>query len=376
MKKAAFIHSSALESGGYPPHCPFNTSRAGKTRSTAMSMGLLGGADAREVQPIQATRADLTLFHNESYLDILQRASSTTVSPETLMVGIGSVDCPAFDGMYDYVAWAAGATLTGAELLLKQEADIVFNPSGGFHHAAPDRAAGFCYLNDIGLAALKLSNAGMKVAVLDVDVHHLDGVQDAFVARDDILTVSMHEDGRTLFPGTGAVHEIGVDRGKGFTVNIPLPVGTYNQIYYQAFVEAALPVLKAYKPDVIVMELGMDALAGDPLAHLHLTNTVYIDLIKDVMALDVPILAPGGGGYHVGTTVRAWTLAWSVLCDRYEEHPNIGLGGVMMENTEWIGGLRDRAYLTDGGQRAHIAAEIHAVIQTVQRLVFPIHGIE
>jgi acetoin utilization deacetylase AcuC-like enzyme len=305
----------------------------------------------------------------------LQHASSATVSPETLAVGIGSVDCPAFDGVYDYVAWATGATLTGADLLWNGKADVAFNPSGGFHHAAPGLAAGFCYINDIVLGAMTLANHGLKVAVLDVDVHHLDGVQDAFYARDDILTISMHEDGRTLFPGTGAVHEIGTGRGKGFAVNIPLPVGTYNAIYYKAFTEVVLPMLQKFGPDIIVLELGMDALAGDPLAHLNLTNTVYIDLIKDVMNLNVPILATGGGGYHVDNTVRAWTLAWSVLCSRYEEHPNIGLGGVMMENTDWIGGLRDRAYLTDGGQRAHIDAEVDTIIKSVQGLVFPIHGI-
>lgn len=374
-RHAAFIHSTALETGGYPPHCPFDTSRAGKTRSTALSMGLLGGPHAQEVPPTQASPADLGLFHTETYLELLRQAGSTPVSPQTLAAGIGSVDCPAFDGMYNYSALAAGATLTGADLLLSGKADIAFNPSGGFHHAASDRASGFCYINDIALAALVMAKQGLRVAVVDVDVHHLDGVQDAFYNRDDILTISLHEDGRTLFPGTGAVHEIGVGPGKGFSVNVPLPVGTYNSVYHKAFTEAALPVLDQFGADMIVLELGMDALAGDPLAHLNLSNTVFIDLIRDVMNLGVPILATGGGGYHVDNTVRAWTLAWSVLCDGYEEHPNIGLGGVMIENTDWIGGLRDRAYITDGGQRAHIDAEIDKVIRSVRDLVFPIHGI-
>jgi len=277
--------------------------------------------------------------------------------------------------MYEYISLAAGGTVTGAKLIIENKVDIAFNPSGGFHHAHRDMASGFCFINDIVLGAKTLRNAGFRVCILDVDVHHCDGVSEAFYDSDTVMTISMHEDGRTLFPGKGMVEEIGVDNGKGYTINIPLPVGTYNSIYYKAFSSAVYPLMCKFNPDVIIMELGMDTLQGDPLAHLHLTNEIFITILQDVMKLKKPILATGGGGYNIDNTVRSWVLLWSVLCDMYQEDVYMGMGGVMLENTDWIGGLRDRAYLIDGGQRAYIDAEVEKVIEKIKTTVFPIHGL-
>ncbi|MFC1761975.1 acetoin utilization protein AcuC [Planctomycetota bacterium] len=364
-KSCVFIHSEELDSGGYPPHCPFNTSRAGKTRRMAAGMGLLAGQGFREEAPQRAAMEELARFHAPDYLDTLKNMRADSVDAKSLALGIGLVDCPAFNGMFDYLALAVGGTLTGARLILKGQADIVFNPSGGFHHAAPASASGFCFINDIVLGAMVFARHGLKVAILDIDVHHGDGVQDAFYARNDILAISLHEDGKTLFPGSGAIYETGIGKGRGYTVNIPFPVETYNGAYYKAFSEIALPALQQFHPDVLVLELGMDALAGDPMAHLNLTNTVYIDIIRDVIHLNVPILATGGGGYNVENTVRAWILAWSVLCDRYEDDLNIGMGGVMMENTDWLGGLKDRELVLEEEKRGFIDANVEAVISEI-----------
>ena len=189
------------------------------------------------------------------------------------------------------------------------------------------------------------------------------------------MTVSLHESGKTLFPGTGSEDEIGEGDGRGYSVNIPLPVGTYDAIYLKAFREAALPLIKAFNPDVLIVEVGMDTLAGDPMAHLHLTNNVAVDVMEAVMALGKPMLVTGGGGYNVPNTVRGWALVWSVLCGDHLDAMMYGMGGVMMENTDWAGGLRDRVLLSDAGRRGEVDREVEESIRRVQSLVFPLHGL-
>jgi len=378
LRQHVLVHSLALNEGGYPEACPFNTTRAAKALDTIESMSLMAGDDRRIVEPEPLSASELEVFHAPEYLDALRKAGAGDLDPfDALQVGLGTPDCPIFKDMYDYVALASGATVTAARLILDGKAEIVFNPSGGFHHAQRGNAAGFCFLNDINLAALELANAGKRVLFLDIDVHHCDGVQDAFFDRRDIMTVSLHESGKTLFPGTGFETEIGDGLGKGYTLNVPLPVGTYDEAYERVFKDAVLPVIKKFGADVIILELGMDALAGDPLAHLHLTNNTHADIVETLVEMDIPILATGGGGYHVENTVRGWALCWSVLCGAHQDVHDfmLGMGGVMMENTDWVGGLRDRSLLADGGIRENIDAEIDRVTKAIQSTVFPLHGL-
>jgi acetoin utilization protein AcuC len=291
-------------------------------------------------------------------------------------MGIGSADCPVFGDMYDYSAMACGATLTGANLILADSADVAFNPSGGLHHAGQERASGFCYMNDMALACTVLAEAAKRVLYLDVDVHHGDGVAYAFYDRSDVMTISFHQDPKTLFPGTGFVDEIGNGAGKGYCVNVPLPTGTFDQAYMKAFDALAVPLIGAYNPDVIVFDLGADALAGDPLAHLQLTNNVYADIINYLLSSNKPILATGGGGYNIDNTVRAWAFAWSLFaCADSDRDANAGTGGVMLGSTDWQGGLRDRAIAVSEQQRERVLPVIEATIESVKTNVFPIHGL-
>jgi len=378
VRQHALIHSPELDQGGYPEACPFDTTRAGRALQTIDSMSLLSGPDRRVVPAVALTEAELAQFHTREYLDALRRAGTGDLSPdEALAAGLGTPDCPIFKDMYDYIALAAGASVTGARLILDGKADIVFNPSGGFHHAQPGNAAGFCFVNDIVLAALEFANAGKRVLFLDIDVHHCDGVQDAFYDSRDVMTVSLHESGKTLFPGTGFETEIGRGLGAGYAVNVPLPVGTYDAAYERVFTAAVLPLIEKFAADVIILELGMDALSGDPLAHLHLTNNVHADITETLVEMGIPILATGGGGYHLENTVRGWALCWSVLCGehQYAQDLMLGMGGVMLENTDWLGGLRDRPLLAHGGVRETINAEIERVTKAIQTSVFPLHGL-
>ena len=372
---SAFIYSPDLDAGGYPSDCQFDSSRPGRTRRKVFQLGLLNGPNRREVAPVPVTREELEWFHTPAYLQALRLAGEGDLPVEAFAMGLGTPDCPVFKGMYDYVSLAAGGTMTGARLILREEASVAFNPAGGFHHAMPGNCAGFCFINDVVLAAMELARAGKRVAFLDIDVHHCDGVQHAFYRRNDVMTVSLHEDGKTLFPGTGFENEIGEGDGRGYSVNIPLPVGTYDGAYIRAFEEAALPVIKAFNPDVMMVEIGMDTLAGDPLAHLHLTNNVVVEILERVLALGKPIVATGGGGYHIENTVRGWTLAWSALCGESAVDMIMGMGGVMLENTDWTGGLRDRMLLSDAGRRAVVDREVNVTIGKIRKFIFPIHGL-
>jgi acetoin utilization protein AcuC len=339
-------------------------------------MGMLSGSGKSEVAPKPAERIVLKKFHTARYLHALKTAAAGHWDVEALQMGIGSQDCPIFKGLYEYSVLAAGGTLTAAKMILSGQADIAFNPSGGYHHAGPEHAAGFCYINDVALACIVLAEQEKRVLYLDVDVHHGDGVAQAFYDRSDVLTISLHQNPKTLFPGTGFENEIGTGQGKGYCVNVPLPVGTYDQAYLKAFETIVLPLTAAYNPDVIVFELGVDALAGDPLANLRLTNNVYAEIVDHLMKFNKPIVATGGGGYNIENTVRAWALAWSIFCgaDRGEDMSH-AMGGVFLESTEWQAGLRDRALAVTDSQREMVMPAIESTIEAIKANIFPIHGL-
>jgi acetoin utilization protein AcuC len=375
-KPAAFIYSPRLEEISYPPEHPFNTTRAKKVREVINSMGLLAAPDRIEVPPEPADRIVLKKFHTARYLHTLQDASKGQWNYEALQMGIGTTECPVFKGVYEYAVLAVGATITAAQLILDGKVDLAFNPSGGFHHAHPELAAGFCYINDVALACEVLAEQGKKVLYLDVDVHCGDGVTAFFYNRSDVMTISLHQNPRTLFPGTGFENEIGKGKGKGYCVNIPLPIGTYDDAYMLAVKEVVLPLIGAFKPDVFVFELGADALAGDPLANLRLTNNVYSEIIHHLLAFKKPILMTGGGGYNVPNTVRAWALAWSALCGADSElDANMLMGGIMLQTTEWHGGLRDRELPVNSQQRDAVIPALTATLDTLKSTLFPLHGL-
>lgn len=373
----AFLYSSELDGLGYPPDCPFKTERARLTRQRLMSFGLLGDSDHREVAPKQATIEELRRFHAPGYLDALRRAAGGDLTVEGLKMGIGGPDTPVFSAMFDYGAWACGAGLTGAELLLEGEADVVFNLLGGFHHAKAAHAGGFCFLNDVVLAAQRLADAGKRVACVDVDAHHGDGTQSAFYERSDVLTISMHESGRTLFPWGGFEDETGEGPGRGYNVNVPLPAETYDDAFMMAFDRAVLPPLERFSPDMLVLELGMDILAGDPLTHLRMTNNVVVEMVQRLLRLNRPILVAGGGGYHVENTVRGWTLAWRTFCDEADECDfGLGMGGVMLGSCEWAGGLRDRALAVTAEQRRIVEPQLQTTFETLRQASLRRNGAE
>jgi len=366
-QKPIFLYSQALEKYAYPQGSMFDTQRAGKTRTLVKSLGLLTGDYGMEVAPVRALITDMKKFHSKRYLEALQQAARGKSLQAALSMGIGTPDCPVFEGMFDHASWACGASLTGVELILSGETKIAFNPSGGFHHAKAEKASGFCYINDLVLACIRFLENHRRVLYLDIDAHHGDGVQDAFYSNNEVMVISLHESGKTLFPWTGFENETGEGAGKGYNVNIPLPVGICDKAYLKAFTEVVVPLIEAFAPDVFVMQLGMDALAGDALAHLELTNNVHAEIVDRILSFDKPLLATGGGGYHVENTVRGWALAWKIMCGQEKRADlSLGIGGTMLQSTEWSGGLRDRILALD---ETHCQAIDKAINATIQHLI-------
>lgn len=360
----------------YPEGHPFRPERAGMLRDYLTREGFFGDPRVTKLVPEMAAVEELARFHGAEYLAGLERAGRGDFDLDLLELGLGTEDCPAFNGLFELARLAAGATLEGARAIGRRDFDLVFNPVGGFHHAHASLAEGFCYVNDVVLAASELAALGRKVAVVDLDVHHGNGTEAAFIAEPRVLTVSVHESGETLYPWGGFERRIGDGPGRGYNINVPLPVGTDDVAYRRAFDGIALPIVRAFAPDAIILEIGMDVLAGDPLAHLRLTNNGVADAVMPLADLGAPILCLGGGGYNPESTARGWAVALLALTgtDNASDFA-AAVGGVFLGDTGRPGGLRDMRAYAGGELCERLEAEIDKVIAFHRRTTFPIHGI-
>jgi acetoin utilization protein AcuC len=305
---------------------------------------------SRAVPPRPATEDELCLFHTPDYVAAVRRLSRGESGVNLARYNFGPGDNPVFPGMFQSESLKAGAALTGVELLLSEQAEVVFSFAGGLHHASPDRASGFCVFNDATIAIHRLLRDGLRVAYLDIDAHHGDGVQSAFYDTDRVLTISLHETGDTLFPGTGFMDELGEGAGYGYSVNFPFPPYTDDEPFLDAFRALVPPLVRRFAPDVVVSQLGCDTHWRDPLSHLNLTTHAYESVIREIKMLAPRWLALGGGGYDLSVVPRAWTLAYGVMieCEFPDELP-AALGdprgplGQMNEVTGYeLGRLRDQ----------------------------------
>ena len=205
-----------------------------------------------------------------------------TLSVDQLRFNFGPGDNPAYQGIYDASALSTGATMTAVELLLSDEVDAAFSISGGLHHAMPSYAYGFCVFNDPVIGIKRLLAEGMRVAYVDIDCHHGDGVQHAFYDTDGVMTISLHESGAFLFPGTGHTQEIGAGRGRGYSVNVPLYPYTTDEVYLWAVREVAMPLLRRFRPDALVTQLGIDSHFKDPITHLALSVQGHAAVVEEL----------------------------------------------------------------------------------------------
>jgi len=314
-------------------------------------------------------------FHTEEYIQILKRAGSgEEVDPRMLFHGVGSMENPVFEGLFDFCALSATATLKAADMVL-DGCDTAFNPCGGFHHARSDRAAGFCYVNDPVLAIKRLKKRGAeRIGYVDIDAHHGDGVQDAFYDDPSVLTISTHESGRTLFPWGGFQNEMGEGAGKGFNINVPMEPGTDDNIFRMLFKSIVMDALRIYRPEIVVGVFGADTSRRDPLTHLKMTNNGFIESAEILHAEFPRIIALGGGGYDRDTVVRAWTLLWTELAGLELEAGYGGaIGGVLMGDSSIEGSdLRDMRSYASGPEREALLERAEEMIEFYNENIKPL----
>jgi len=309
----AFIYTDAYLNYDYGPTHPLKIIRLRLTYELIRAYGLLDPSSVRFIPTIMADEEDLALFHSKDYLRVLKQANEDLLQADGYRYGLGPGDNPVFPGLYDWSLWVAGATLQAVDFVASGEGGVSFNIAGGLHHAMKSRASGFCYVNDPVIGILRLLSQGKRIAYIDIDAHHGDGVQKAFYQTDQVLTISLHESGHTLFPGTGFEYEIGEGKGEGYSVNLPFPPHTDDEVYFWAFEEIVPPLIHAFQPDVVVTQLGVDTFYNDPLTNLRLSMTGFERVVRRIKSLAPRWVALGGGGYDVSNVARAWTLAWAIM---------------------------------------------------------------
>ena len=362
------------------PLHPLRPARVILTRQLIHHYGIVDGERVTETPARDATVEELLLVHDEAYVDAVTRAGQGQKGPWGRF-GFGPGDNPVFPHMHEASARVAGASVCAAEAVVSGRAEHAFNPAGGLHHAMPGRASGFCVYDDPAVAIAWLLEHGVnRVAYVDVDVHHGDGPQEIFYRDPRVLTISLHQDGRTLFPGTGFPNELGEGEARGTKVNVPLPPGTGDEGWLTAFGQVVVPLVESWGPEVLVTQLGCDSHRSDPLAMLRLTTAAYREtavMLHDLAhrAAGGRWLATGGGGYQWARVVpRAWTIYFAEMAgaELADEVPRPWVEAAERESGEDV--PRRLSEDPSEGLGAHDEA-VRSVIDEVKEVVFPFHDV-
>jgi acetoin utilization protein AcuC len=373
----------------FGPHHPMSPIRVDLTLRLASALGVIGeDATLDMIEAPMASDAELGLIHEQRYIDAVRAITSS--DDIDLEHGLGTGDNPTFARMHDVSAHIAGASLEAARQVWTGQRLHAANISGGLHHAMASTASGFCVYNDPAMAIASLLGQGAeRVAYVDIDVHHGDGVQEAFYDDPRVLTISIHESPRTLFPGTGAVSETGGPHADGSAINVPLPPGTTDSGWLRAFHAIVPDAVRAFEPDILVTQHGCDSHAEDPLAHLMLSvdgqraaHAALHELAHEVC--EGKWVATGGGGYAIVEVVpRSWSHLLAIVADapidprtpvpeswrRYvREHfdveaPRLMTDGRDPEYVPWTAGYNPDSWLD-------------RTVQQVREAVFPSLGLD
>jgi acetoin utilization protein AcuC len=353
------FHGPSLTSYSFSDDHPLQPSRDQLTMSLLAGLGWLDTPGVSVDQPRPATLSELLTAHTFPYIQAVQAAQAIARGerPATNLgiYGLGTEDCPLFAGIHDAPALLAGASLGAMQAILDGRALHAYSPAGGMHHAMRARAAGFCIYNDIVVAINAAVAAGLRVAYLDFDAHHGDGVQAAYYESSRVLTVSIHESGRFLFPGTGEATEMGAGDGVGACLNIPLPPDSGDESILLAYDRIIRPAVLAYAPDLLVAQTGSDTHHDDPLTDLAATLALYPQLAARTHELahescEGRWLIVGGGGYDpADVTPRAWTAFFGTVLGR--DTANVVLPAQWRQASRDKGG-RPPAHLLDDSPAA------------------------
>jgi acetoin utilization protein AcuC len=357
-KSTVFIYHDDYLKYQFGPNHPFQPIREKYTLNLLRELKIFN-EQTRYVQPSPATRDDLLTVHHKDYVDYVKKMC---------LIGRGYLDqgdTPATKGLYEGTCSVVGGSLKGARLIMEGQVDHAFNPGGGLHHANIDRASGFCVFNDIAVTVRLLQHYyGLKrILVLDVDGHHGDGTQDIFY-EEPILTISTHRIG--IFPGTGYVDEIGEGNGKGYSVNVPLPSGTFHDAYIYAYKEIISPLIEGYKPEFIINQFGVDGHYQDPLVGLALTTKTYYEISQMVHKLahrfaNGRLLIVGGGGYNVNNVARCWTIMFSTISQTLPEDMKQKYNDLFDKDLPF--------------KNQNVFEQVKNVVTRIKKTVFPLHGL-
>ncbi|ODQ45440.1 hypothetical protein PICMEDRAFT_74199 [Pichia membranifaciens NRRL Y-2026] len=311
-KRIAYFYDSDVGNYSYGSAHPMKPHRIRMAHSLIMNYGLYKSMEIYRAKP--ATRQEMTQFHTDEYVDFLARVTPDNLemfNKEQLKFNVGD-DCPVFDGLFEYCSISGGGSMEGAARLNRGKCDVAINYAGGLHHAKKSEASGFCYVNDIVLGIIELLRYHPRVLYIDIDVHHGDGVEEAFYTTDRVMTVSFHKYGE-FFPGTGELRDIGVGKGKYHSINVPLRDGIDDQTYKNLFEPVMKRVIDWYQPSAIVFQCGGDSLSGDRLGCFNLSMYGHANCINYIKSFGLPLMILGGGGYTMRNVSRTWTYETGLL---------------------------------------------------------------
>lgn len=357
--KSAFIYHDDYLDYQFGPTHPLKPERIKSTLELLLELGVFND-ETRRLEPKPATEDQLRLVHSMDFIKLVKKMSERGGG----YFDLG--DTPARRGIYKAACSVVGGSLLGADLIMKGEVLHAFNVGGGLHHAKEGEAAGFCVFNDVGIAAryLQKVHGVEKIAIVDIDGHHGDGTQEIFY-NEPILTISLHRFGPFFYPGTGEVYEIGSGNGRGYSVNVPLPEGTFDEAYLYAFREVVLPLIKSYRPEIVLNQFGVDGHYQDPLVGLSLTTEAYrkISTIMHETTHEIcegRYLIFGGGGYNPVDTAKCWSAMFTTVTESKSSNEKI------------YEKLSDKVEI---GGDDNLWKTVEKVVEEVKKKIFPPHNL-
>eukprot|EP00917_Polyrhabdina_sp_WS-2016_P024145 GHVP01052371.1.p1 GENE.GHVP01052371.1~~GHVP01052371.1.p1 ORF type:complete len:457 (-),score=59.45 GHVP01052371.1:964-2307(-) len=316
-QRIAYFYDTDIGSYYYGPGHPMKPQRIRMTHSLILAYDLY--QEMEVYKPHRAIEPELTTFHDSDYVNFLSDISPDNYKEfgtQLKRFNVGdATDCPVFDGLYDFQRSCAGASIDCAIQLNNNHVDVAVNWSGGLHHAKRSEASGFCYMNDIVLGILELLKYHARVMYIDIDIHHGDGVEEAFYVTHRVMTVSFHKFG-DFFPGTGDIGDVGASAGKYYAVNVPLNDGIDDQGFLDIFKPVTRRAIEVYQPSAIVLQCGADSVTGDRLGRFNLSIRGHAECVRFVQAFHIPLMVLGGGGYTIRNVARTWAFETGTILGR------------------------------------------------------------
>lgn len=314
-QKVSYFYDAELGNYHYGQGHPMKPHRVRMTHNLVVNYGLYRKMEV--FRPALVSASSMTKFHSDDYINFLHTITPDNMSDYVRQLQRFDVgeDCPVFDGLFEYCQLYTSGSIGGAVRLNKKESDIVINWAGGLHHAKKSQASGFCYVNDCVLAILELLKHHPRVLYIDIDIHHGDGVEEAFYTTNRVMTCSFHKFGE-YFPGTGAALDKGFSDGENYSINFPLHDGMDDENYRLIFRPVIAKIMEKFQPGAIVLQCGADSLSGDRLGCFNLSLKGHAECVEFVKSFNVPTLVLGGGGYTLRNVPRLWAYETAVLLDQ------------------------------------------------------------